>query len=210
MRRIVRTQSVNKLIPLFTLPAILICSAPVSAEEHTLSYLELGYLSSELELANQRYSGSGVQVKGAVALNNALRLVGHYDVVSFDDSNDLSLKEFGLGADYRFGLGAGFVFNARYEYVRTQAEATSIKISEYGNLLAGELLWSLPDGMVNLGSKRQLGLYSSHTRYSNDDENELGGEFRVYVSTGFSIGLAYQQAQSNEYSNIVISIREER
>ncbi|OPX56564.1 hypothetical protein SAMN02745127_01794 [Oceanospirillum multiglobuliferum] len=204
-----QAQSFNRLIALLALPTISLCSASVLAAERAPSYLELGYLISDLELAGQQYSGSGVRVKGAMALNTRLRLVGHYDAVGFDSSNDLSRKDFGLGADYRFGLGAGIALGARYEYVRSQVSSTST-VSANGNFFAGELLWDLPDWAINLGSKRQLELYAGHTRYTDTNVNEFGGELRVYINDSFSVGLAYQQEQPNKGSNLMISIREER
>lgn len=176
-----------------------------SAADVNPHYISLGHLSSDMEQGGEDLSGSGISLKGALALNSGLSLLGSFETVDFD--SDLTAKEYAFGAGYRLEVMSGLRLGAHYKHLKTELDADR-KTESSANQLGAEVEFMVPDSIISFGKKRVLQAYFNQTRYSNDDISEGGAGLRIYLSESFSIGVSYAM-DSDDRSDFQLFIRED-
>ena len=177
----------------------------VNAADVNPHYISLSYLSSDMEQGGEDLSGSGIRLKGALALNSGLSLLGGFETVDFD--SDLTAKEYSFGAGYRLEVVSNLRVAAHYKHLKTELDAER-KTKSSANQFGAEVEFMVPDGMISFGKKRALQAYFNQTSYSNDDISEGGAALRIYLSESFSIGVSYA-IDSDDRSDFQLFIRED-
>ena len=104
--------------------------ASAMAEGLDYTYVDVGYVTSTVDVAGIDVDGDGLGLRGSFALTDAFQLVGSYTTQDFDGGLDVSTLEAGVGWRTNMSETVDFVSNVRL--INAEAEVLGLTVDDDG------------------------------------------------------------------------------
>jgi hypothetical protein len=174
-------------IVLGSIAALGLATTAMAAENLSYTYVELGYIDTEID--DLGISGDGWGIRGSYRVANAIHLFGSYADLGYDGNVDVS--ELRLGGGYAWPMSPKLDLVGSLAYVRMEASSSvtvpglgrvSVSVDESGYSLGAMLRSRLTDQFEVNGGLDHVDVGSD-----NDTALEVGG--RYFLTPAFNVGL---------------------
>lgn len=160
--------------------AIVLASLPFAAAADGFDYtfVEAGYVESELDVGAGDVDGDGLGLRGSLALNDTLHLFAEY--ASQDMDFDIDSTSWNIGAGAHWGLDKNLDFVAEAAWVKAEVDTPLGSADDDGLGVGAGLRFRATDKVELDGMIRYVDLDESDTSLA------VGG--RYYFTTAFALG----------------------
>jgi len=154
-----------------------------AAQELDYTFVEMSYLSNELDAGPASVDGDGLGLKGSLAVSDSVFLFANYATQDYDFGVDAS--NYDLGAGMRWGLKPNLDLVGEAAWVHMEVEAGGFEFDDDGLGLGIGLRSRLNDSFELQGGMRYVDLEGSDTFLS------FGGRyyFTNAIAAGFGLDL---------------------
>lgn len=185
----------KRLLPISAI-LLLFCAGQASAQAISYSYIELGYLETEIDRSGIEEDGDGFELNLSANVTQTLAVVFGYQDVEFDHSIDASLIGIGIAYHKPYSNTGDMVFGLTY--LESEIDSPAGSADEDGNEITLEIR-----SRTSVQTEVHFGLL----RREFDGDSESGYLFRIINGNpqGFQFVIDYEDL--DETSGLMLGLR---